>query len=32
MEKKNNSISIRIFGYENKVKYPTYVSKNAEKG
>ena len=24
---KNNSISISVFGYENKVKYPIYVSK-----
>ena len=26
-KKKKNSISISIFGYENKEKYPTYVSK-----
>ena len=25
--KKNNSISISVFGYENKEKYPIYVSK-----
>ena len=25
---KNNSISISVFGYENKEKHPIYVSKN----
>ena len=29
--KKNNSIGIRAFGYENKEKRPIYVSKNVAK-
>ena len=29
IEKKKNSISISVSGYENKVKHPVYVSKNA---
>ena len=28
LKKKKNSIGISIFGYENKVNYPIYVSKN----
>ena len=28
VKKKKNSIGISIFGYENKVNYPIYVSKN----
>ena len=27
---KNNCIGISVFGYENKVKYPIYVSKKCE--
>ena len=28
IEKKKNSFGIIVFGYQNKVKYPVYISKN----
>ena len=31
VKKRKNSISISVFGYENKKKYPIYVSKNVLK-
>ena len=30
-KKQKNSINISVFGYEHKVKYPIYVSKNVVK-